>query len=235
MTLLEKFIQKIMVIKALQPRYRQPGDGSDGTCDCVGLVIGAFRRSGIKWSGIHGSNWFARKEISGLTRIKSQDELKVGDAVFQVFEPGQAGYALPARYKKGGQYYNGDVRDYMHIGIVTSINPFGITHMWKPSVKTDTSIGKYWVYKGWLKKLGNEPTIELPPLTPQVNCKARVTAKSGRYVKMRKEPSTRCRYYEEVPIGAIVTIEEPGEEWARISYGKYHNYYMMAQFLDIVG
>ena len=224
-----------MVIKALQPRYRQPGDGSDGTCDCVGLVIGAFRRSGIKWSGIHGSNWFARKEIIGLTRIKSQDELKVGDAVFQVFEPGQAGYALPARYKKGGQYYNGDVRDYMHIGIVTSVNPFGITHMWKPSVKTDTSIGKYWVYKGWLKKLGNEPTIELPPLTPQANCKARVTAKSGRYVKMRKEPSTRCRYYEEVPIGAIVTIEEPGEEWARISYGKYHNYYMMAKFLDIVG
>lgn len=234
MTLLEKFIQKIMVIKALQPKYRQPGDGSDGTCDCVGLVIGAFRRSGIKWSGIHGSNWFARKEVRGLTRIQSQSELKIGDVVFQVFEPGQAGYALPARYKKGGQYYNGDVRDYMHIGVVTSVNPFGITHMWKPSVRTDTSIGKYWVYKGWLTRLGAEPIETLPPQTPTANSKARVTAPSGRYVKMRKEPSTKCRIYEEIPIGAIVTVEEPGDEWAKISYGKYHNYYMMAKFLEII-
>ena len=235
MTLLEKFIQKIMVIKALKPKYRQPGDGSDGTCDCVGLVIGAMRRSGIKWSGIHGSNWFARKEITGLKPIQSQDELKVGDIVFEVYEPGQAGYALPGRYKKGGAYYNGDVRDYMHIGVVTSVNPFGITHMWKPTVKTDTSIGKYWKYKGWLTRLGKEPTIiTLPAQTPTAGCKARVTAKSGKYVKMRKEPTTKCRIYEEIPIGAIVTIEEPGDEWARISYGSYHNYYMMAQFLEII-
>jgi hypothetical protein len=34
-------------------------------------VIGALRRSGIKWSGIHGSNWFARKEITGLKRIEN--------------------------------------------------------------------------------------------------------------------------------------------------------------------
>lgn len=234
MTLLEKFINKIFVIKALKPKYRQPGDGSDGTCDCVGLIIGAFRRIGIKWSGIHGSNWFARKEVTNLKKIEDQSELKVGDAVFQVYEPGEKGYALPGRYKKGGKYYNGDLRDYMHIGVVTSVEPFGITHMWKPTVKTDTSVGKYWDYKGWLKRLGNEPIPELPAQTPVANCKARVNATSGKYVKMRKEPSTKCSIYEEIPIGAIVTIEEPGEEWAKISYGKWKNWYMMAKFLDIV-
>lgn len=233
MTLLEKFLQKIQVIKALQPKYRQPGDGSDGTCDCVGLVIGAFRRSGIKWSGIHGSNWFARKEIVNMKKIENVSELKVGDAVFQTYEPGQSGYALPGRYKKGGKYYNGDVRDYMHIGIVTSINPLNITHMWKPTVRVETKLG-YFTYKGWLKRLGTEPVPELPALTPQANCSARVTAKSGRYVKMRKEPSTKCGIYEEIPIGAIVKIEEPGEQWAKISYGKWNNYYMMAQFLEII-
>lgn len=234
MTLLEKFIQKVLVIKALQPKYRQPGDGSDGTCDCVGLVIGAMRRAGIKWSGIHGSNWFARKEVINLKKIESAKELKVGDVVFQVFEPGQSGYALPARYKKGEAYYNGDVRDYMHIGVVTQVNPLQITHMWKPSVKVDTNI-RYWIYKGWLKRLGTEPIPELPKTTPQANCKAKVVAQSGKYVKMRKEPSTKCGIYEELPLGAIVTIEEPGEEWAKISYGKWNNYYMMAKFLEIVG
>jgi hypothetical protein len=48
----------------------------------VGLVIGALRRSGIKYSGIHGSNWFARKEVKGLAKINSIDDLKIGDAVF---------------------------------------------------------------------------------------------------------------------------------------------------------
>lgn len=234
MTLLEKFLQKIQVIKALKPKYRQPGDGSDGTCDCVGLIIGAFRRAGIKWSGIHGSNWFARKETTGLKRIESQSELKLGDAVYQAYEPGEKGYALPGRYRKGGKYYNGDVRDYMHIGVVTSITPFNITHMGSPTVKVDKSIGRYWKYKGWLTKLGKEPTEELPPQTPVAQCKARVIAKSGRYVKMRKEPSTKCRIYEEIPIGATITIEEPGDEWAKVSYGRYTNYYMMAQFLEII-
>lgn len=234
MTLLEKFLDKIRIIKNLQPRYVSGGDGSRGTCDCIGLVIGAFRRAGIKWSGIHGSNWFARKEVTGLKKIESQDELKVGDAVFQTYEPNEGGYALPARYKKGGKYYNGDVRDYIHIGIVTSVNPFRITHMWKPTVKDDTSIGRYWDYKGWLTRLGKEPVAELPAQTPKQGAQARVTAKSGKYVKMRKEPSIKCGIYEEVPIGATVTIENPGEEWVQISYGKWQNYYMMAKFLEVI-
>ena len=234
MTLLEKFLQKIQVIKALKPVYRQPGDGSDGTCDCIGLVIGAFRRAGIKWSGIHGTNWFARKEVTSLKKLESQSELKLGDVVFKVYEPGQSGYALPARYKKGGKYYNGDLRDYMHIGVITSVDPFNITHMGTVGLKVDKSIGKYWKFKAWLTKLGDEPTPELPPQTPTAQSQARVTAPSGKYVKMRKEPSTKCRLYEEVPIGAILTIEEPGDEWAKVSYGKYKNYYMMAKFLEIV-
>ena len=93
-------------------------------------MIGAFRRASIKWNGIHGSNWFARKEITGLSKVTKESDLKVGDAVFQTYEPGEAGYDLPGRYKKGGKYYNGDLRDYMHIGIVTSVNPLRITHMW---------------------------------------------------------------------------------------------------------
>ena len=82
MGLVENFLSKIEVIKNLRPRYASGGSGTNGTCDCVGLVIGALRRSGIKYSGIHGSNWFARKEIKGLSKVNSVDDLKVGDAVF---------------------------------------------------------------------------------------------------------------------------------------------------------
>lgn len=32
------------------------GDGSDGTCDCVGLGIGALRRGGVNYKSLHGTN-----------------------------------------------------------------------------------------------------------------------------------------------------------------------------------
>lgn len=232
MSLLETFLNKIQLIKALQPRYVSGGSGTNGTCDCVGLVIGALRRSGIKYSGIHGSNWFARKEVQGLAKVNSIDDLKIGDAVFQTYEPGETGYELPGRYKKGGAYYNGDVRDYMHIGIVTSINPLRITHMWKPSVKDDTTL-QWWTYKGQITKLGVAPTnTKIEPKTPTNNCKAKVTAPSGKTVNLRQTPSLKGRLLAQIRIGTEVEILVPGETWAQIKWNDRTGY-MMAKFLKI--
>ena len=233
MSLLNTFLSKIQLIKELQPRYVSGGSGTNGTCDCVGLVIGALRRSGIKYSGIHGSNWFARKEVKGLSKVNSVEDLKVGDAVFQTYEPGEAGYALPGRYKKGGAYYNGDTRDYMHIGIVTSLNPLRITHMWKPSVKDDTTL-QWWTYKGWITKLGAEPTdTKIEPNTPTNNCRAKVTAPSGRTVNLRQTPSLKGRLLAQIRIGTEVEILVPGETWAQIKWNNRTGY-MMAKFLEVL-
>ena len=64
---------------------REPGDGSDGYCDCIGLIIGAIRRMGLKWTGIHGSNWAARKEVEKLEKINSVNDLSVGDLVLHLW------------------------------------------------------------------------------------------------------------------------------------------------------
>jgi len=81
--LLQKFIDKVLYIKSLNPKRREPGDGSDGYCDCIGLVIGAIRRCGLKWTGIHGSNWAARKEAVNLRPVKSISDLELGDVVLK--------------------------------------------------------------------------------------------------------------------------------------------------------
>lgn len=60
---------------------------------------------------------------------------------------------------------------------------------------------------------------------------ATVTADTGRWVKMRKEPSKKCSIYDEIPIGATVTVEESGDEWSKISYGKRKGWFMMSKFL----
>ena len=241
MALLDTFLQKIQVMKGMGLKYRQPGDGSDGTCDCIGLIIGALRRSGIKWTGIHGSNYSARREMVSLNKIPSADALQLGDIVYKAYAPGNSNNTLPARYKPGGVYHNGDLNDYYHVGVVTSVNPLNITHMTSPTVKTDKKLGT-WSYYGKLKKLQEgggsvtptpSPNPEPTP-TPSSGKKAKVVAPSGKYVKMRQQPSQKCSLYDEIPIGSIVTLEEPGESWAKISYGKRKNWYMMAKFLEVL-
>jgi len=233
--IIKLFIEKILLIKSLNPKRREPGDGSDGYCDCIGLIIGAIRRMGLKWTGIHGSNWAARKEFVQLKKINSVSDLSVGDVVLKGCPRGTSGWALPSRYRKGGKYYNGDLTDYYHAGVVTKVNPLNITHM-SNKMTVDTKLGK-WNYYGTLKILANaaKDVVEEPePLTPSTGCKAVAVAPSGGSVNLRKTPSLKGALLTRVPLGHTVDIIAPGEEWAHVSFGKYTGY-MMAKYLDIVG
>ena len=233
-----RFLEKVDEIKAEKPKYKLGGDGRNGVCDCIGLVIGALRRMGLDWNGIHGSNWAARREFVALMLIGGVTDLKVGDVVLKARDSHASSWALPKRYRMGGDYYNGDLRDYYHAGVVTSVSPLRITHMTSPTVKVDTSLGK-WSHHGTLRILARaggtvvqEPAVSGVP-TPAAGTLAKVTAGSGRYVKMRREPSTSCRVWEEIPIGAVVQIVTPGEQWAKINYGRRKGWYMMAKYLEI--
>lgn len=232
--LLQKFLQKALQLFNSNPKRREPGDGSDGYCDCIGYLIGSLRRTGLKWTGIHGSNWAARKEAVNLHPVKSVADLEVGDMVLKGCNPGTSGYALPARYKKGGQYYNGDLVDYYHAGLVYSLNPFQIRHM-SSKMTIDTKIGK-WNYAAKLKPLVNAGAYNESSTStadiPSSGTQAKVTAPSGSTVNMRKTPSLRGALIMRIKLGEIVEITEPGEEWCKIKYQKKTGY-MMAKFLKI--
>lgn len=233
--LLQKFLDKALQLFNSNPKRREPGDGSDGYCDCIGYLIGSLRRTGLKWTGIHGSNWAARKEAVGLHAVKSAADLEVGDMVLKACEPGTSGYALPARYKKGGAYYNGDLKDYYHAGLVYSLNPFQIRHM-SSKMTIDTKIGK-WNYAAKLRPLVNAGAYKQESaqdsVIPSDGTQAKVTAPSGGTVNMRRTPSLKGALIMRIKLGEIVEIIEPGEEWCKIKYQKKTGY-MMAQFLDIL-
>lgn len=234
--LLQKFLEKALQLFNTNPKRREPGDGSDGYCDCIGYIIGSLRRTGLKWTGIHGSNWAARKEAVNLHQVKSINDLEVGDMVLKGCQPGTSGYALPARYKKGGAYYNGDLTDYYHAGLVYSKNPFQIRHM-SSKMTIDTKLGK-WNYAARLRPLVNagaykESTNVEPIITPSSGTQAKVVAPSGGTVNLRKTPSLRGALLMRIKLGEIVEIIEPGEEWCKIKYGTKTGY-MMAKFLEII-
>lgn len=241
----DKFLAMVNKIKELKPAYRQPGDGSDGTCDCIGLIIGAIRRMGLKWTGIHGSNWAARKELVQLKKVTKLEDFSLGDAVLKAYEPGESGWNLPSRYRQGGKYYNGDLKDYYHIGVITEVSPSKvvITHMTSPTVKVFTAksvkdLGR-WVYYGRLKILQSASSIVKPadpsPTVPSTGKMAVVVSDNGYPVKMRQYPSTSCATWEKLPVGTTVEIDSPGEVWAKINGGRRKGWYMQAKFLDIIG
>ena len=254
----DKFLQMVETIRKLNPAYKQPGDGSDGTCDCIGLEIGALRRMGLKWTGIHGSNYAARYQTVNLEYIEDTGQLEKGDIIYKAAnEKGivklacNAGtkkhaWTLPDRYKKGRAYYDGDLLDYYHVGIVTGVDPLRITHMTSPAMKVDKNLSGGWNYHGKSRPLVEEaerkagepmpePDKKPDEPVPSDGSRAIVTAENGQPVKLRQYPSKSCKTWDKVPCGTEVEIVKPGEEWAEVNCGKRKGWYMMAEFLDVIG
>ena len=224
----EKYVEGINSIYIEQPTYRTGGDGSDGTCDCIGMVRGALKREGVESvSNMNGTNYAARHTLKTLQPLKKESQLRLGDIVMKTKDKDYQGMELPAQYRKGGNDYSekwGET-NFTHIGTVTQVNPIRITHMTSPTAKIDSSI-KGWSHFDtlpWVKQAEEE---EFPAVW------ATVCAESGKTVKMRAKPSTMCRTYWDVPIGSEVVLTEPGDTWSGIIWNGRSGY-MMTKFLQI--
>ena len=213
---LADFLSRLQEIAAEAPSYRIGGSAKDGTCDCIGLIIGAIRRAGGSWPGIHGSNYAARNEVQSMTEIRRAEELSVGELVFKHRKPGNKGYSLSERYKNSS-----DRNDYYHVGVVLSVSPLRILHMTTPSVQTDTKPGK-WSHQGWCRRISREE----PEKTPVTNGtkggenplpeKVFIESTNGFPVKLRAEPDASCRLYWEIPSGAQGKKLSEEADWCRI-------------------
>lgn len=218
----ERFLEKVEEIAQSNPSYKEGRDGSDGTCDCIGLIIGAIRRAGGAWNGIHGSNYAARYEMRELLPVMDAGELNLGEVVYKARMPGQTGYDLPERYSA-----DPDNRDYYHIGVVTAVEPLEITHCTGPGIVRDTKLGK-WTYRGRLKKVDYDGTEEMETMVQT----ATVVADSGDDVKMRSTPSKTDGLYYKVPVGATVQVASVDGEWAKVRY-QDRTGYMMVEYLEM--
>lgn len=220
MVQMEAWLSKVDEIAAEGPSYKLGHDGSDGTCDCIGLIIGAIRRAGGAWDGTHGSNWAARNEVEYLLPVNSAGELSVGEVVFKASSPGQSNYNLPSKYSS-----HPDKHDYYHAGVVTSVSPLVITHCTGPGIVRDKKLGK-WNYRGWLTKVDQEEGNGNIMATETRY--ATVHASQGSSVNMRKTKNGEL--LDRVPVGAKVMIHEESGEWAKIAYGDKVGW-MMKKFL----
>lgn len=82
--------------------------------DCIKSIEKIITRYGGR-SNLVGSNWWARHEIVNMRPLTNKSQLYDGCAVLKTKNPGEPGYALPARYAK-----DDDRIDYNHIGLGTN-------------------------------------------------------------------------------------------------------------------
>ena len=133
---------------------------------------------------------------------------------------------LPDKYRKGGSDYSekwGET-NCTHYGTVTKEWPnLEITHMTSPTAKKDYKLGNW-------KLFGQLPWVRYGEEEKQVIDWATVWAEKGSTVKMRAKPSTLCRLYWEVPVGAQVVLMNQGDTWSEIIYAGQSGY-MMTKFL----
>lgn len=95
------------------------GGASVDKIDCSGVLVYVYKQHGLKI--YHGSNRIARVHVERLIPIEEAIAgglIVPGMAAFRSRGPGEAKYELAAKYKPGGEHYNGDIRAYYHIGVV---------------------------------------------------------------------------------------------------------------------
>lgn len=228
-----KFLENVQKIVATNPTYRTGGDGSDGTCDCVGLIMGAL---GGKFD-LHSSNYFARFQMQYLDSLLDESQLHPGSIVYKSRRDTSQ---LNARYQQGGRYYNGDLLDYYHIGVVTSVDPLEITHCTSygnvDGIDYDSNIHA-WSFFGDLLDVEYDG-IEDDPAEPEEwsHDLAVVWSEDGKPVRMRSKPTTEGAYntIEKIPVGASVEVVESDRTWSTVVWEGKRGY-IMNKFLRIIG
>lgn len=222
-----EFVENVLRIAETNPTYRTGGDGSDGTCDCIGLVMGAI---GKKYD-MHSTNYFARFQMRSLDSLLDESQLHEGSIVYK----GRRDTAeLNARYQAGGRYYTGDMLDYYHVGVVTAIDPLEITHC--TSTNNINGIARDNSIRAW-SHFGDPLDVELADSEEGVSVgmyNATVTAESGNNVRMRSRPDAEAPTVVKVPLGQTVQVLESADGWSKVDWNGQRGY-MMGKFLQKQG
>ena len=213
----QEFLQAVQRTAAASPVYREGGTGADGTCDCIGLIMGAMYACGHPAYDMHSSNYFARYQTVQLEAIRSQESLQEGMIVYKARI---GATTLHERYLPGGRYHTGDFNDYYHAGVVESVDPFTIVHC--TSAGNISGIVRDHVLSGWTH-CGFADGLSV---APSAVTSAVIMAPSGKTVNLRRHPRRDGALLSRLPLGSRVTVCEKADGWVRVTVNGLTGYVM---------
>lgn len=222
------------LIKVFQRMHKEHWDydwsgDEEGLVGCAGAFAYAFRQFGISYP--KGSNNIARNFIIG--KMLPISAAKPGMAAFKVHLPGEEGYDLPDKYKIGGSAYNGDLKDYYHIGLIDTDPKYVLNAKGKDyGFCRDALTGKNgWDYVAELKYVDYEKKESGDRVDAIVVLPSGAT---GSTVNMRKSPSKSADIVCKVPVGSDIDVISDQGQWCEIDYGGRVGY-MMSNYIEYDG
>lgn len=234
---LTEFLELNNEIRDEEPVYDNGGTGADGTCDCIGMIMGAMYRAGQSKYALHSTNYFARSQTVDPIDNLTVDDLIVGMVVYKYRNSRESGYNLPIRNQVGGRDYNGDLRDYYHVGVVMSISPLVIMHCTSSGgvngITTDSKLGQ-WKYGGKLKHVDYDDYDESEATIVGLAGKTCTVVSDGA-LNLRKTANKSGTRIMQIPEGEQVYCYTDTGTWAKVKYDaneKSNVGYVMSKYLD---
>lgn len=173
-----------------------------GLVSCAGAFVYAWRVLLGKHIE-HGSNWMRRNLISG--ELLPVSAAKPGMAAFKMRTPSQAKYALPAKYRKGGAAYTGDLNDYYHVGLVGR-NGKVLNAQGTSTGFVESPISQNWCGVAYLKD------IEYEGVERDMDVLYGVRVIGGK-LNLRESPSTEAKRIGQLPDGELATVYMEENGW----------------------
>jgi len=165
----------------------------------------------------------ARVEVEKLLPVS---DARPGMAAFKFRKPGESYYDLPSSYTETGKYYNGDLNDYYHVGLVAEDPHYVLNARSSADGFVSNKITDGWDCVGYLKQVEYDSEVEIMQT-------AVITANSGSTVNMRKDPSKGAALVYRIPIGEVVIVESIDGAWAKVQYSKYSGY-VLTEYLAFI-
>ena len=227
------FVGRIERIAARNLTYRTGGVGKDGTCDCIGLIMGAMYELGHRQYDLHSTNYFARYQMLELKNANKKD-LYIGQILYRARTNQDK---LHARYLPGGRYYTGDLLDYYHVGVVTSVKPLRIIECTEYGNVTGIVVNetfKNWHYGGKLRDVLYDETdaggiYEEKEEEVVVLYRAKIATQTD---PLTLRATAGGRRIGEIPRGETVEVLAGGE-WSRVRWGELLGY-VASEYLDVI-
>lgn len=216
------------------------GHHEEGIVDCSGAFYYSFKKHGLPM--YNGSNRIARVYTVGglipIDKARREGLILPGMAAFKHYTDNDKGYNLGSGYKPNGAYYNGDLRDYHHIGLIDTDIKYVLNAQSAKTGFVRSKITENWTYVARLKNVeystdGKE--VKKMEEKEMLVSRATDTSSSTNTVNMRANPDTSATVLQKVKFGSVVIVTQKDGDWAKVSFGGKTGW-MMAKFLqDIEG
>lgn len=203
------------------------GHHETGCVDCSGAFVWSYENHGK--SIYNGSNRIARvyvERVIPIAEARAKGLIVPAMAAFKAYEPTSQYYNLKDTYQPKGKYYNGDLNDYHHIGLIDEDTNYVLNAQGAKTGFVRSRIKENWSHVGFLLAITYEGVVPVEDVKMMVGNLSPGTTT----VNMRKDPAPSASIIDKLKAGTVVSKVGEQGVWSKVMAQNKVGW-IMSQFL----